>query len=1128
MLELVSLSSVCYVPLLLKKLRETSVNHYRYTGRFMNVHLSKKSLGDNKPSDKYPEAFREAIRSTSIQQFPTEGGQQLLDHYAAHAGCGLSKLHPAVALNSLRADSEFNISLPAAGETRLKALRKAESKRQQDKCMDELKTVLERVRLAMDEFNTAQAELEVPESPDLEYEAEEEEKRQRKKKLKRKRRREQRKIRHKKASSKETLKGREKNAEEKSAKSEKESGSSSDEGDEDSGEEKEKNAEENSAESDEESGSSSDVGDEDSGEDEDNDEDQGAEEEDRQGENWTMTGQIKRKVSQRMLVKQSKRRRVQKLITSYMDLCIEREDIIRQMQSWIESTVDEELLKPARIFLFSPDLLLDDLPLGLTSDMQAHGNTLVRLKGIADSLGIGTGSTEDESDESTPQVKGQKGLRIVKRFSNVEELDIGDNWIQVQGDVDKILEHAIKTVPVRTVRLNLEVARKYFSLMTKLMTKRNETIHQLDEKIVDLECNVVKSKKQNEELRKNNKKAKVKAEKLQYQNQDLQNNVKELQNMINNLNEKLDAYKKKESHGLFKSSSESMASSKESIERVSVVSLVDEPSQQLAPTGEKVSIQTPKPSKSKVVIESDSRAPVAAPNSEESKKEISQLRERLERIQDELKVEKEKSTAFENEFVSLQSEKVKVEQERSELEIKLENIQREHERAVEESVEKLEDLERENKRMTGEIECNEEMIKYQEERLGQFMEEIQSLEERMMSFPPTPATMSVASMAGATRRERRKTSLQLGLEPQTARQMVAKVKQQYEAELQSLKDHQAKENQRHQAELRRLEQEHKKDLQNIHKESLQLLRALNRFKDGVASLLDRENMGEEAHNIRCHAPLPLDENFGDTRQMLARMAILANEMMISVELQLSRGLMSKRLESKDPHMGRMDQSTERKMPRDHGSIARRGTLGQLRIDGKQVELHVWKLLEEGNRQEVMEVVKELQTKVSEVEQTVEKVKKVDEEKIQKKESQLQRVLRRESETRKSVDEQKSIIKNLAAIWKSRRIGQKYIRREDQQRNLELLQQAMKEDQISKELYESTTKLIKQAMDYPRKRFIELVERYVYHRRVKEIQENVQKMREESNINERVLLAMKDAEERMIRAAYGKSYCNTWL
>lgn len=66
------------------------------------------------------------------------------------------------------------------------------------------------------------------------------------------------------------------------------------------------------------------------------------------------------------------------------------------------------------------------------------------------------------------------------------------------------------------------------------------------------------------------------------------------------------------------------------------------------------------------------------------------------------------------------------------------------------------------------------------------------------------------------------------------------------------------------------------------------------------------------------------------------------------------------------------------------------------------------------------------------------------------------------------------------------------------------------------------------MDYPRKRFIELVEKYVYYRRVKEIQENVQKMREESNINERVLLAMNDAEERMIRVSYPVPIFTTFI
>ena len=84
-----------------------------------------------------------------------------------------------------------------------------------------------------------------------------------------------------------------------------------------------------------------------------------------------------------------------------MDICIEREDIMRQMQSWIESTVDEELTKPPRILLFSPDLLLDDLPLGLASEIQSLGGSLVRLKSIADSLGIGESIFEEDiQDES--------------------------------------------------------------------------------------------------------------------------------------------------------------------------------------------------------------------------------------------------------------------------------------------------------------------------------------------------------------------------------------------------------------------------------------------------------------------------------------------------------------------------------------------------------------------------------------------------------------------------------------------------------------------------------------------------------------------------------------------------------
>lgn len=195
---------------------------------------------------------------------------------------------------------------------------------------------------------------------------------------------------------------------------------------------------------------------------------------------------------------------------------------------------------------------------------------------------------------------------------------------------------------------------------------------------------------------------------------------KEQQKMISELNEKLDEYKRKESYGLYRSSSESMASLKDSKESMSVVSLVEKPSQQLAPTGEKV-IMTPKSSKVQIVVASDSSKsdftseetakPEPSKTSEESSKEIAQLKESLERVQEELKIEKEKSLAFEQEFATLQTEKVKVEQERSELEIQLEDVKRENERAVEELNQKLEDMERENKRYVDKLLCLSPRVK---------------------------------------------------------------------------------------------------------------------------------------------------------------------------------------------------------------------------------------------------------------------------------------------------------------------------------------------------------------------------------------------------------------------------------
>jgi len=88
-------------------------------------------------------------------------------------------------------DSEFDF-LPVAGQMKLTEIQKAQIKRIHDKAMEELKSVLERVRLTMGEYSTADKELKTYESPDSEFEAEEEKRKIRERKMKKKMKRKER------------------------------------------------------------------------------------------------------------------------------------------------------------------------------------------------------------------------------------------------------------------------------------------------------------------------------------------------------------------------------------------------------------------------------------------------------------------------------------------------------------------------------------------------------------------------------------------------------------------------------------------------------------------------------------------------------------------------------------------------------------------------------------------------------------------------------------------------------------------------------------------------------------------------------------------------------------------------
>lgn len=189
-------------------------------------------------------------------------------------------------------DSEFDF-LPVAGQMKLTEIQKAQVKRVHDKAMEELRSVLERVRLAMDEYSTTDKELKTYESPDSEFEAEEEKRKIRERKMKRKMKRKERRAKRKmdrpegekKEEGKEEWNGHD--VQSKTADQTTTSGI----------EDTEKGGEEGT--SPDSSGSSS--------EEHEDDDDENADERKTTQETWTMPGQVQRKISKKTLFKVSEK-----------------------------------------------------------------------------------------------------------------------------------------------------------------------------------------------------------------------------------------------------------------------------------------------------------------------------------------------------------------------------------------------------------------------------------------------------------------------------------------------------------------------------------------------------------------------------------------------------------------------------------------------------------------------------------------------------------------------------------------------------------------------------------------------------------------------------------------------------
>lgn len=130
----------------------------------------------------------------------------------------------------------------------------------------------------------------------------------------------------------------------------------------------------------------------------------------------------------------------------------------------------------------------------------------------------------------------------------------------------------------------------------------------------------------------------------------------------------------------------------------------------------------------------------------------------------------------------------------------------------------------EKDKLTNEIQAKEEIINFQEQRIQEVAREM------------TLSLMRAGLQANTNTARGNATDKLL-----ESKQLLAKLHLQYEYEMEKLRAYVKRESERQQAETRRLDTEFKTNLNNIYRETSVIYRAVNRFKECLAALFDRES-----------------------------------------------------------------------------------------------------------------------------------------------------------------------------------------------------------------------------------------------------------------------------------------------
>ncbi|XP_038048831.1 protein Daple-like [Patiria miniata] len=631
------------------------------------------------------------------------------------------------------------------------------------------------------------------------------------------------------------------------------------------------------------------------------------------------------------------------------------------------------------------------------------------------------------------------------------------NWKSAAQEVKKALEDTMRMARTNNDRNMIKNALKQFNFMSVAVERRNEENMQLCEQILEMGVNTNHLTNANEKMEKELSQKTTRLEALENFTEKQNHKIKELQNQLKDMKHKVEQAK-----------AVKKPNPKEEAQREAALKAAEKEIARLQ--DEMKTVQTEAAAKEDELVKEVEHTLAKLYDTEDTVEKLKQVIENLEGQLADVQ-EQAEEYAHQLDITQFQSEAKQSQQS---------SIRDQYQQRINEYKHEMDDMEKEITHLKDVIKLREEAIALQEKKIGEILAQMKHQAIAAAALPPA-----------------KDATPPLGASPEM-RNMLARLKGEHETELHTLKDYVTKEKQRCEATLRKQENEMRLQLTNILKESNRLLRAINRFKDGLAAIFEKEGLLDTAHDVRQLNNLPIEEKPSDVKIILGQMAGNAVELLVSVELKIAQALMNKRLELKEALMPRQRTLTPlvevdpeiEKLTKENGYLSEKLEKTQELLHATEVMLSETKRINDEKYKALLDRHKALILHSSSLQREMKSLEQAFREEKKKRDMKLRSM---KGSMAEQARQQETLVTQLRMDIASNKrvekpppdISQLRLKVGDQLRNLSLLESALKENKISLELHTITCDIINQTIEVPEMRLRHMFERYIIFRRMQE-------------------------------------------